>query len=137
MLSDKRMVGRPVAEHGKQRRRTVNGTRTIERTFNNVFGFKEDRWNGEKPHTQIETPLKFRPAVHLSLSFAGFCKRRISCLMANKNRFITYSLRGLKRSSFGLEVITRKHNQNNKRTERYDWVSLLCSPWLKGHVGQS
>ena len=42
MSSDKRMVGRPVAEHGKQRRRTVNGTRTMERTFNNVFGFKED-----------------------------------------------------------------------------------------------
>ena len=33
MTSDKRMMGTPVVEHGKQRWRTVNGTRTIERTF--------------------------------------------------------------------------------------------------------
>ena len=35
--------GTPVVEHGKQRWRTVNGTRAIERTKTN--------WNGEKPHT--------------------------------------------------------------------------------------
>ena len=40
VTSDKRMVGTPVVEHGKQRWRTVNGTRTIERTFYQRFWFQ-------------------------------------------------------------------------------------------------
>ena len=39
MTSDKRMMGTPVVEHGKQRCRTVNGMRTIERTFYQRFSF--------------------------------------------------------------------------------------------------
>ena len=39
---------------------------------------KKTKWNGEKPHTQIETPPKFRPAVHPSPSLARFCETRIS-----------------------------------------------------------
>ena len=37
MTSDKRMMETPVVEHGKQRWRTVNGTRTVERTFYQRF----------------------------------------------------------------------------------------------------
>ena len=47
----------------------------------NVFGFKEDeaeRQKASKPHTQIEIPPKFRPAVHPPPSFATFCETRIS-----------------------------------------------------------
>ena len=39
------------------------------------------KWNGDKPHTQIETPPKFRPAVHPPPSFARFCETRISSSM--------------------------------------------------------
>ena len=36
-------MGTPVVEHGKQRWRTVNGTRTIERTFYQRFWFQRRR----------------------------------------------------------------------------------------------
>ena len=39
---------------------------------------KKTKWNDKKPHTQIETPPKFRPAVHPRPSFARFCETRIS-----------------------------------------------------------
>ena len=39
---------------------------------------KKTKWNGEKPHTQMKTPPKFRPAVHPAPSFARFCETRIS-----------------------------------------------------------
>ena len=41
MTSDKRMVG--TKKHGKQRWRTVNGTRTIERTLYQCFWFQRRR----------------------------------------------------------------------------------------------
>ena len=39
---------------------------------------KKTKWNGEKPHMQIQMPPKFRPAVHPPPSFARFCETYIS-----------------------------------------------------------
>ena len=59
-----------MVEHGKQ---------SIERTFYPLFLVsKRTKWNSEKPHTQIEMPPKFRPAVHPPPSFARFCETHIS-----------------------------------------------------------
>ena len=44
---------------------------------------KKTKWNGKKPHTQIETSPKFRPAVHPPPSFVRFCKTRISSYLCN------------------------------------------------------
>ena len=45
---------------------------------------KKTKWNGEKPHTQIETPPKFRPAVHPLPSFARLYETRISSILCEK-----------------------------------------------------
>ena len=44
---------------------------------------KKTKWKGEKPHTKIEMPPKFQPAVHPPLTFARFCETPISSLLIN------------------------------------------------------
>ena len=43
-----------------------------------VLVSKRTKWYGEKPHTEIQMPLKLRPTVHPTPSFARFCETRIS-----------------------------------------------------------
>ena len=38
---------------------------------------EKTKWNSEKPHTQIEMPPKFRPAVQPPPSFVRFCETHI------------------------------------------------------------
>ena len=50
-------------------KRYANHQKDLLPTF---LASKKTKWNGEKPHTQIETPPKFQPAVHPPPSFARF-----------------------------------------------------------------
>ena len=70
------MMGTPVVEHGKQRWQTVNGTRTIERTFYKSFGFEEDEVERRKAsYTNGDaTKVSTRVAPSPPLNFARFCE---------------------------------------------------------------
>ena len=79
MTSDKRMMGTPVVEHGKQRWRTVNGTRTIERSFYQLSSIQRRRSGTAKSLIhKSRRHQSFDPRCTLSPSFARFCETRIS-----------------------------------------------------------
>ena len=68
MTSDKRMMGTPVVEHGKQRWRTVNGEPS-KGPSTNVFGFKEDEVERRKAsytnRDATKVPTRGAPSLEL------------------------------------------------------------------------
>ena len=76
------------------------------------FVSEQTKWNGEKPHTQIETPLNFRPAVHPSPSFARFCETRISSKLLTVTEERAFF--SMKNSSFKYIFHWLKNRQHQK-----------------------
>ena len=55
-----------------------------------VLVSEKTKWNGKKPHTQIETPPKLRLAVHPPPSFA--CKVLQDTYISSKKKKIKYCM---------------------------------------------
>ena len=87
MTSDKRMVGTPVVEHGKQRWRTVNGTPAIERTFYQRFWFQRRRSGTAKSLIhKSRRHQSFDPRCTLSRASRG-CTRHVFLVYYAKRWF--------------------------------------------------
>ena len=81
-----------------------------------------------RPHTQIEMPPKFRPAVHPSPSFARFCETRIS---SYKRCFSYRSLRSKPFRASSLRKFKRERKKKKVRTgrgrkETLDWSGVVA-----------
>ena len=77
-------------EHGKQRWRTVNGTRTIERTYQN-FWFQRRRVERRKASYANRDATKVAK-LHPPTSFARFCETLIASVNSQKCQILFYKV---------------------------------------------